>query len=456
MSRYQFRRLSPIQVPATRSKRQEAGLGAVGPGSEGEGLESPDSPDSSPSTTGAPSGDKSGSDDDDGALPSPKESVTSIITMPNLSTSKASSSSTSLPSTSSSGPASTISSRQSVTSIPSSTSTLRSNSSPSFAPTPTSQGIGAISPPGAYPTSVLIVTSTILSSTTLPTSSASSTFIYSSKTQGFSGKVARPTQPLTATISLLPPSPPDFTGSPAEDNDSPIRKRPEHTLMSKGAEAAAVTLSIIGAIALVVGIILYCRRRRRRRDEKLEAELERDAANYAAIRASETAHVNNAIAPFAANGPHMTQSTNRSNTLFGPGSYARPETVSSTLDRSHIAMPQPTPNPFADPPLNKAYDVLAGRPRSTTLTDRGSWVKNPFKDPESERFDPFGELQAKARRERVKLVEIARREAELERQFEEKEKMGLIPPQRALDRKGSGVTLKGLGVLDRSDRGAYR
>ncbi|KAJ4377111.1 hypothetical protein N0V86_006552 [Didymella sp. IMI 355093] len=216
--------------------------------------------------------------------------------------------------------------------------------------------------------------------------------------------------------------------------------------MSKGAEAAAVTLSIIGAIALAVGILLYCKRRRRLRNEKLEAELERDAANHAALQRPETAHVNTS---------HMTQSSDRSNTLFGAGSYSRPETV-STRNGSRIPMAQPTPNPFADPPLNKAYDVLAGRPRSTTLTDRGSWIKNPFKDPESERFDPFGELQAKARRERVKQVELARREAELERQFEEKEKMGLGPPERAVDRKGSGVTLEGLGVLDRSGGDAYR
>lgn len=119
-------------------------------------------------------------------------------------------------------------------------------------------------------------------------------------------------------------------------------------------------------------------------------------------------------------------------------------------------MPQQTPNPFADPPLNKAYDVLAGRPRSTTLTDRGSWIKNPFKDPESERFDPFGELRAKARRERVKQVELARQEAEMKRQWKEEEKMVLAPPERVVDRKGSGVTLEGLGVLDRSGGGAYR
>jgi hypothetical protein len=174
--------------------------------------------------------------------------------------------------------------------------------------------------------------------------------------------------------------------------------------------------------------------------------LERDAANHAALQRPGTAQVNTT---------HMTQSSDRSNTLFGSGSYSRPETV-STRDGSRIPVPQPTPNPFADPPLNKAYDVLNNRPRSTTLTDRGSWIKNPFKDPESERFDPFGELQAQARRERLKQVELARREAELERQFEEKEKMGLGPPEKAGDRKGSGVTLEGLGVLDRSGGGAYR
>lgn len=203
-------------------------------------------------------------------------------------------------------------------------------------------------------------------------------------------------------------------------------------------------------------ILFYCKRRKRRQNEKLEAELDRDAANYAALRAPETAHINDSIAPFAASGPHMTQLSGRSNTLFGPGSYSRPETVSTTRDQSGIPIAQRTPNPFADPPLNKAYDVLAGRPRSTTLTDRGSWIKNPFKDPGSERFDPFGELQAKARRERVKYLEQARKEAELERQFEKKEKMGLVPPERAFDRKGSGVTLEGLGVLDRSSGGAYR
>ncbi|KAL1608590.1 hypothetical protein SLS60_003534 [Paraconiothyrium brasiliense] len=126
----------------------------------------------------------------------------------------------------------------------------------------------------------------------------------------------------------------------------------------------------------------------------------------------------------------------------------------------NIVPSQPTPNPFADPPRNKAYDQLRGRPRSTTLTDRGSWVKNPFKDPASERFDPFGELQAKARAERRKYVEEARQEAEDRRQREEergyleKERMGLeVPVQDA--RKGSDVTVGGMGVLDRSGDGRW-
>jgi hypothetical protein len=201
--------------------------------------------------------------------------------------------------------------------------------------------------------------------------------------------------------------------------------------------------------------VFYCKRRRRRRHERREAEDALDAANHAVLRAPGTDYIHNDIAPFTSSGTHMTQSSDRSNTLFGPGTYSRPETVSTNRNESRIPMPQPTPNPFADPPLKKAYDVLAGRPRSTTLTDRGSWIQNPFKNPESERFDPFGELQAKARRERVKQVELARTEAELERQFAKKEKTGFERPENGKNRKGSGVTLEGLGVLDRSGGGAY-
>ena len=152
-----------------------------------------------------------------------------------------------------------------------------------------------------------------------------------------------------------------------------------------------------------------------------------------ALQAPENAHTGTASSIFArlqgaSNGGgdgHLTRSTNRSNTLFGPGPYSRPETVST--DRSNSRMPPPTPNPFDDPQRNKAYDMLNNRPRSTTLTDRGSWRENPFKNPESDRFDPFGELKEKARRERLRYLQQAKREAELQRQMQQKEAMGLRP-----------------------------
>jgi hypothetical protein len=207
-----------------------------------------------------------------------------------------------------------------------------------------------------------------------------------------------------------------------------------------------------------------CLKRRKRRQNQYNQRLADDAfnpGNAGSLHAPETAHVatDDPIFIGGGGGSHLTRSTERSNTLFGAGPYQRPETVSTDRSRSRfpIAPPQPTPNPFADPPLNKAYDVLAGRPRSTTLTDRGSWVKNPFRNPESERFDPFGELQEKARMERRKHLEAARMEAEAERkrQFDEKEKMGLGVPEE-MRRKGSGVTIGGVGVLDRSGAGGFR
>lgn len=190
--------------------------------------------------------------------------------------------------------------------------------------------------------------------------------------------------------------------------------------------------------------------------------------NSGSLHAPETAHVDDS---YGYRGPkaslaHTTKSSTRSNSLFGSSHYQRPETVSTNSNPSRmraapsIVPPQPTPNPFADPPRNKAYDQLRGRPRSTTLTDRGSWIKNPFKDPASERFDPFGELQEKARAERRKYVEEARREAEEmrrredEQEYLEKERMGLSVPARDV-RKGSDVTVGGMGVLDRSGDGRY-
>jgi hypothetical protein len=71
-------------------------------------------------------------------------------------------------------------------------------------------------------------------------------------------------------------------------------------------------------------------------------------------------------------------------------------------------------------------------------------------------------LQEKARRERRKYVEESRkqaelaREAELIREYETKERMGLGMPEGVSVRKGSGVTVEGLGVLDRSGGGGPR
>jgi hypothetical protein len=192
-----------------------------------------------------------------------------------------------------------------------------------------------------------------------------------------------------------------------------------------------------GGIALIIGAILLIRRRKQAKRANTASPpkdtIEPD--NEKLLRVPEPAYTG-----------HATRTTT-TNSLYAAAEYQRPETVSTERSKSR-AQGLPTPNPFADPPLNKAYDVLRGRPRSTTLTDRGSWVKNPFKDPVSERFDPFGELQAKARLEREKYVEGLR----LEQEYHEKERMGLGLPGRDV-RKGSSVTVEGVGVLDRSAPG---
>jgi hypothetical protein len=55
----------------------------------------------------------------------------------------------------------------------------------------------------------------------------------------------------------------------------------------------------------------------------------------------------------------------------------------------------------------------------------------------------------------VRAEEEDRKRRELEQQFLEKERMGLGVPD-VQGRKGSGVTLEGVGVLDRSGGGGYR
>lgn len=284
MALYQRRRPTPIQVFATREKRQAAGLGAVGPGSEvkqeePQGPESPDSPGSSPSTVGASSpGDISDSEDD--GPPSPKE-------RPSLSASQVSSSSVAtsapppLPPSTATQPSTTVSpSRQSSSKVvapssssslprPSSqiaTSTSASASSTPFIIAPTSQGIAAVAPLPALTDQIrtTVLTSTRPTSTgslaspdspdspNSPASTASlaspiATFT-STSSQIFSSKIARPTLSASTTVSVLPPPPTEVTGVPVGEDDPPRRTRPQPTIMSKGAEAAAITLSIIGTL----------------------------------------------------------------------------------------------------------------------------------------------------------------------------------------------------------------
>lgn len=169
--------------------------------------------------------------------------------------------------------------------------------------------------------------------------------------------------------------------------------------------------------------MFFILRRRKRRIESAKGHAE-DAfspSNNGSLHAPGTSHmsVNSASDPHT----HFTQTSTNTTSLFGAGHYERPETVSTNDTQSRIQQPQPTPNPFADPGRNKAFDQIRGRPRSTTLTDRGSWNQNPFQDPLSDRFDPFGQLQEKARAERVRYREEIERERA--QQYAEKEAMGL-------------------------------
>ncbi|KAF2108831.1 hypothetical protein BDV96DRAFT_652444 [Lophiotrema nucula] len=273
----------------------------------------------------------------------------------------------------------------------------------------------------------------------------------------FSSKNAQPAQSSTSAID---PSPAQSDSAGSVGTSQPQKFKHGHGIngMSIGAEAALITCSVLGALAIIVGLIIFFKRRRRRRQSELRhAEDAFNPSNTGSLSHPETSAVGGYMS-------HFTASTMTSSLFAGDPDH-RPETVSTNNSppSSRIQPPQPTPNPFADPPLNKAYDVLRGRPRSTTLTDRGSWVQNPFKDPGSERFDPFGELHEKARQERKRYVEEVKREDAIRREQEylEKERMGLGVPgtmagiSAGQARKGSGVTVEGIGILDRSGEGRY-
>ncbi|KAH7071972.1 hypothetical protein BKA63DRAFT_567899 [Paraphoma chrysanthemicola] len=486
MARYQRLRPAPVQIFPRRVRRQDPAA-SIAPeipeAEEAEGPESPDSPGSSPGVVGAASeGDESESEDEVGEPPSPVESgavapsqPAPVPAQPAQSSIPASSRPVSPPAASRLVPALPSLSNPTGSAITSSSSATVPSETPSPPASPvfisfSSQGNLAAVPQITETPSPTTSTRPALTTTAL---------------SGFSSRVAQVSKP-DETPSPTSPSFPTSTSSlpssssssllPAQSEfagqeEPPRRSRPqeERTLITKGAAAAAITLSVLGALAIIVAAIIWYKRRKRRQlqyNQRL-ADDAFDPSNTGSLRAPETAHTTSAPLIFggaADGGSHLTRSTERSTTLFGPGPYERPETVSTDRSQSRfpVAPPQPTPNPFADPPLNKAYDVLAGRPRSTTLTDRGSWIKNPFRDPESERFDPFGELQQKARQERRKYVEESRkqaelaREAELIREFETKERMGLGVPDGLAARKGSGVTIEGLGVLDRSGGSGYR
>ncbi|KAF2025657.1 hypothetical protein EK21DRAFT_75927 [Setomelanomma holmii] len=450
MARYQLLRPSPVKVFPRRVRREDAAASTAPKAQESEGPKSPESPHS------PPGGRDSESEDEAGEPPSLVESKTAISSVPPpppppLAPSAAAAPQSSSASSSSAVTTSTPPNVPSETPLP---------STPAFTVSFTSQGNQA-GVPQVTGTPSLVVSSRPPVTTT-PAPSFSSIVVRLSSSSSNSSPTSSPTSSSFPTSSMsLAPAQSETAGQQA-----PQRSRPqeERTLITKGAAAAAITLSILGGLAIVVAAIIWFKRHKRRQLQynRRLADDAFDPSNTGSLRAPETAHRSNSSPIFggtsAAGGSHLTRSTDRSNTLFGAAPYERPETVSTDRNKSRfpIAPPQTTPNPFADPPLNKAYDVLAGRPRSTTLTNRGSWVKNPFKDPESERFDPFGELQEKARRERRKYVEESMkqaelaREAELIKEYETKEAMGLGVPEGSKVRKGSGVTVEGLGVLDRS------
>ncbi|KAH9870998.1 hypothetical protein J1614_006572 [Plenodomus biglobosus] len=457
MAHYQLLRPTPVTVYPRRFRRQApapsgtpaaSGVPVVGGEEEEEeeeveeGPESPDSPGSSSDEGGVSSGDESDSESEEDGPPSPAESgvtgsqSTGAAPTPISGPPQAPALGSSITSNSAALPVNTIASDNGPGTLPTIIPSL-----PAFTLVLTSQGNNAALPQitglpsGTGRTQIAIISSS------------------SAATQASTAVGGIPAGPAQSDTRGEAPQ------KSAQQQDGPI--------ISRTAAVAATVLGVLGALALIIGLVIFIKHRKRK-NNKYHQRLNDDAfnpGNTGSLHIPETAHVQGGSSIFSRIGGgsgsgtgHLTQSSARSNTLFGPGAYERPETVSTDRNKSRfpIAPPIPTPNPFADPPLNKAYDVLAGRPRSTTLTDRGSWVKNPFKDPRSERFDPFGELKEKARKERIRHLEEARREAEREvvRGYEEKERMGLMPEGLPV-RKGSGVTVEGLGVLDRSAGGSY-
>jgi hypothetical protein len=235
MARYQLRRPSPIKV-TSRIKRWQT-LGPSGalfarqetkaPEEEeekDEGPESPDSPESSPSSAGnSSSDDYSSSDDEDSEEDEP----------PSATKSGASPASSQAPGTLGPAPTSTMSSRVPVVS-----------GQPLVISGQTAQTTSSKSSAAALP-QVTDARYTSSTATRLPTTIT---------TIVFSSKIARPTQPATESASQSSSLPSGISrpsmAEPETDAPRKTSSRPEPTLMSKGAEAAAITLSIFGMLSL--------------------------------------------------------------------------------------------------------------------------------------------------------------------------------------------------------------
>ncbi|KAH7128154.1 hypothetical protein B0J11DRAFT_263782 [Dendryphion nanum] len=438
MPLYQRRRPSPIRV----FRRQEATPTITGaPGAE-ETLspESPDSPFSSPSTVGGLSSPDSPEPTGVGAEAAEGEESEDEAEEPEAPESsgapKASLTAPVAASTSQVGPPPAIA-------APTASSTAPPQQVASSAPTASASSAPSVSSSASSSTRIVAAPQvTGASSSADPDITRPSTLQTSSVADiSFSNKNASPARP---TTSAGPGPSPESVGS--EGGAAPGQEPPQRTQsrggMSHAAEAALITFTILGGVAILIGVFIFLKKRRRARETAFRhAESAFDPGNTGSLTQPETVHI--------ATDSHFTRSTNATTSLFGAGHYERPETVSTDRGNAASRIP-PTPNPFADPPLNKAYDVLRGRPRSTTLTDRGSWDKNPFQDPVSDRFDPFGELQERARMERVRYMEELRHEEEL--LGRERERIGAETMSVPL-RKGSGVTVEGVGVLDRSGDG---
>jgi hypothetical protein len=205
-----------------------------------EGPESPDSPESSPSVAGEDS-DSDDSDSDDEKEPA-SPAGNSTIPAASQAATPGNPKSISLPSSSTNRPSATLSApaRSQVSLMP--VSSGATSAVPSLA-IQSSSGRSAFTVSfssrgnvGAVPQ----VTETP-SLTTSTRSAATSTLA-----PNFSSRLARPTNPDATAATGVPPAP--AQSESAGQNEAPQRSSPghEHTIITKGGAAAAITLSILG------------------------------------------------------------------------------------------------------------------------------------------------------------------------------------------------------------------